>query len=89
MDYRVSKDVMRNNISGLKRGDVFRLGEYAPTEDNYFIFLEEIHKGPENEDNYYRLWHFRHNCIVEVNCTFLEGQDIHRCEAILEIKDNG
>ena len=89
MNYRVTRDAMRNNIYGLKRGDIFRIGEYVPIEDNYFMFLGEVYKGPENEDNYYRLWHFRYNSITEVNCTFLEGQDIYRCEAVLDIKDNG
>lgn len=89
MDYRVNRDAMRNNIFALKRGDVFRLGEYAPIEDNYFMLLEEIHKGPENEDNYYRLWNLHYNSISEVNCIFLESQYIYRCEAVLEIKDNG
>ena len=88
MDYRVTKDVMRNNISGLKKGDVFGLGEYALIEDNYFMLLEEIHKGPEKVDNYYRLWHLRYNSIAEVSCAFLESQDIYKYETVLEIKDN-
>lgn len=86
MEMNVYKDVTRHSAIGLKCGDVFKIGAGG---EAYYLFLEEVYKGPEKEDNYYRLFNLECNKIQEVAIDLLDTQNLYKYKARVEIEDGG
>lgn len=87
MEMKVYNGVTRHDAIGLKCGDVFKIGAGDVTP--CWMFLEKVCKGPEKEDNYYRLFNLKYNKIQEVAIDLLDNQNIYIYKARVEIEDGG